>query len=151
VGELLVRGPGVAEEFRLPGVDSAVYRTGDLASVTPNGLLRLRGRSDTQLKRGGVRLDRTEIEDALTSHQAVSRAAVGVVHGEQQRLIAFLVGDRVDRAVIRAHLLERLPAVAVPDQILYTDALPQLPNGKIDRHELDRLAGDAWRARRRET
>ncbi|MFC4506821.1 MULTISPECIES: amino acid adenylation domain-containing protein [Streptomyces] len=136
-GELCIGGPGLAES--VPGP----YRTGDQVSVTADGELRFHGRTDHQLKLGGVRIERTEVEQALRAHRDVSAAAVGLGRaGGRKRLVGFVIpaGTTVDSRTIRAHLVERLPAVAVPSRIEPLSGFPSLPNGKLDRDALDRLA-----------
>jgi D-alanine--poly(phosphoribitol) ligase subunit 1 len=135
VGELGITGPGLADGEASP------YRTGDLVSRRDDGELLFHGRADHQLKLGGVRLERGEIEQALRSFPGVAAAAVGVGHPSgRARLTAYLVTDGFPRPALRAHLLERLPLAAIPARIQVVTALPLLPNGKVDHTELDRLA-----------
>ncbi|MFK3979526.1 amino acid adenylation domain-containing protein [Micromonospora sp. NPDC050397] len=140
VGEMWIGGPGVAD-----GADH--HRTGDLASVGPDGLLRFHGRVDDQLKLGGVRIALTEIERALTDYAGLAEGALGRVAtgGGRIELVAFVVaaGELPDTRAIRAFLLARLPAVAVPTRYVVLDRLPTQPNGKLDRGALDRLASAA--------
>ncbi|MBB5872710.1 non-ribosomal peptide synthetase component F [Allocatelliglobosispora scoriae] len=137
VGELCLAGPGLAEGEPSP------YRTGDLVSRRDDGELLFHGRADHQLKLGGVRVERAEIEQALRSFPGIEEAGVGVGHpAGRNRLTASLVAKAdVDRAEIRAHLLERLPIAAIPTRFLLLAELPRLPNGKLDHAELDRRAG----------
>ncbi|MFJ6195057.1 amino acid adenylation domain-containing protein [Micromonospora sp. NPDC092111] len=127
-GELCIRSPGVVS-------GESVYRTGDRASVGADGLLRYHGRIDEQLKVGGMRIEPAEIEHALMSHPAVLLAGVAVPY----QGVAFVVcPGPVDHRALRAHLLERLPAVAVPTVFERVERLPTLPNGKLDRRALSR-------------
>ncbi|WP_165947351.1 amino acid adenylation domain-containing protein [Micromonospora sp. 15K316] len=127
-GELCVCSPGVVS-------GGPVYRTGDRVSVGADGLLRYHGRIDEQLKVGGVRIEPAEIEHALMSHPAVLLAGVAVPY----QGVAFVVcAEPVDQQTLRAHLLDRLPAVAVPTVFERVPRLPSLPNGKLDRGALSR-------------
>jgi acyl-coenzyme A synthetase/AMP-(fatty) acid ligase len=138
MGELHIAGPGLADS--LPASE---YRTGDLVSVTDDGALRYHGRADRQLKLGGVRIERGEIEQALRGHGAVAAAGVGVSRvGGRLRPVGFVVpvGDGVDQRELRVHLLASLPSVAVPNRIDELAELPTLPNGKLDHYALDELA-----------
>ncbi|GAA3158501.1 amino acid adenylation domain-containing protein [Nonomuraea salmonea] len=132
VGELVISGPGLAE-----GVGDA-YRTGDLVSRRGDGALLFHGRADHQLKLSGARVERAEIEHAMAAFPGVREAAVGVTRG-LARLKGFLVTEqeRIDRRALRAHLLDRLPVVAVPAVFERVDGLPRLPNGKVDYTALD--------------
>jgi non-ribosomal peptide synthetase component F len=139
-GELHIGGPGLAE------LGSDLYRTGDIVSVTAEAELRFHGRADHQLKLGGMRVDRSEIEQALRTHPDVEAAAVGVcsVQG-RKKLVGFVspTNGEVDQRSLRAHLIERLPAVAVPSRIVPLSRLPVLPNGKLNHGAIDQLAHDA--------
>ncbi|MEQ4299857.1 amino acid adenylation domain-containing protein [Plantactinospora sp. B6F1] len=152
VGELYVGGPGVARPaspdadpdnspFRRVG-DEWLYRTGDLVAVGRDGSLTFHGRFDDQLKLGGVRVERMEIEQALAEAPGVVAAAVGVTTaGAQPRVVGFVVpGAARDTAGIRAFMLTRLPAAALPVRFEAVSTLPLLPNGKVDHGELDRRA-----------
>lgn len=137
IGELWIGGPGVA-------AGTGCHRTGDLASLGPDGLLRFHGRADDQLKLGGVRIELAEIEQALTGYAgitagALSRSSDG---GTRTGLVAFVVvaDQPLDTRALRAFLLARLPAVAVPTRYVVLDRLPTQPNGKLDRGALDRWA-----------
>ena len=129
-GELCISSPGVVS-------GGPVYRTGDRVSMGADGLLRYHGRVDEQLKVGGMRIEPAEIEHALMSHPAVLLAGVAV----PWQGVAFVVSaEPVDQKSLRAHLLDRLPAVAVPTVFVRVPRLPTLPNGKLDRSALGRAA-----------
>ncbi|NUT35321.1 MAG: AMP-binding protein [Hamadaea sp.] len=142
-GILHVSSPGLAEPETVALTvmnGRAFYRTGDLVSCRDDGTLIYHGRADDQLKLGGARIERAEIEHALAAAPGVALAAVGVAGS---RLIGYVVADadQFDRRAVRRHLLDAMPAAALPQQLILVDALPLLPNGKIDHGELDRLAG----------
>lgn len=115
------------------------YRTGDLARYSANGRIELIGRQDHQIKVRGFRLELAEIELALRECDQVQQAAVAV-HGEgnTQQLHAFLVlqGEGADTAAIKAQLATLLPAYMIPQHLHPIEALPLLPNGKVDRAAL---------------
>jgi amino acid adenylation domain-containing protein len=145
-GELLIGGLGVAlgylnrpeltaERFvpdpYEPG--SRLYRTGDLARWREDGDLDYLGRTDRQVKLRGNRIEPGEIEAAIGAHPGVAQAAV-VVAGEagDRRLVAYVLPDPVDAAVLRAHLATRLPDYLIPAAFVLVDDLPLTPNGKLD-------------------
>ncbi|MEV0272784.1 AMP-binding protein [Hamadaea sp. NPDC050747] len=143
-GVLHVHGPGLAEPDTVPRTTldgHAFYRTGDLVTHRADGALLYHGRGDDQLKLGGMRIERAEVEHALTGAPGIAYAAVGVADG---RLVGYVVathlGGEVDRRAVRRHLLDALPAAALPLRLIILDELPQLPNGKIDHADLDRRA-----------
>ena len=119
-----------------------LYRTGDLARRRTDGTVEYLGRLDHQVKVRGFRIELGEIEAALAQHSAV-REAVVVVRTEaagQQRLVGYVTSADPSRPApaeeLRADLLEHLPEHMVPPVLVALEALPQLPNGKIDRKAL---------------
>ncbi|MFD6198553.1 amino acid adenylation domain-containing protein [Mycobacteriaceae bacterium NPDC060252] len=124
----------------MPG--ARIYRTGDRARFLPDGTIEFLGRVDNQLKIRGRRIAPEEIENALTAHPAVRRAAV---MGQGDRLVAYCACD--DSALtwlqLRDWLRARLPEHLVPPAGTILDALPQLPSGKIDRAAVQRIPVEA--------
>jgi amino acid adenylation domain-containing protein len=124
----------------------AVYRTGDLGRLDDDGALRLVGRVDTQVKVRGRRVVLGEVEDALLQLEVVDDAVVvaGRDAAGHTTIVAHLVvDDGVTTDRVRAELAERVPAQMVPAAFVLHDALPQLPNGKLDRHALVGSGGGA--------
>lgn len=152
VGELRVGGPIVArgyhrapaltaDRFRPDGsaAGARVYRTGDTARVLAGGEIEYLGRMDHQLKIRGVRVDPSDVEDALLGHPSVIRAAVtGMAEaGGAMTLVAFVVVEKTfDPERLRAHLGTLLPSVAIPSLIVPVEALALTANGKVDRARL---------------
>ncbi|WP_051819195.1 AMP-binding protein [Streptomyces sp. NRRL S-920] len=148
-GELYLAGPGLAvaggraDRFVIrDGV--RCFRTGDLVTVRGDGALLFHGRTDHQLKLGGMRVERAEIEQALTSCDGIIEAGVGVTGTARTRPIGFVVteGGALDERRIRTQLLSRLPTTALPARVVAVPALPRLPNGKVDYRALDHRASD---------
>jgi amino acid adenylation domain-containing protein len=159
VGELYVGGVGVARGYLgRPGLTAArflpdpfaatpgarMYATGDLARRRGGGGdgggggmdLAFVGRLDEQVKIRGVRIELGEVEAALASVPGV-RTAAAAVH--EQRLVGYVVpapGREVDPAEVRRQAAARLPQHLVPRAVVALPALPQTPNGKVDRAAL---------------
>ncbi|MFD3542270.1 amino acid adenylation domain-containing protein [Streptomyces sp. NPDC058662] len=133
-----VNRPDLTERSFVPNPfgPGRLYRTGDLAVLREDGVLLYRGRLDHQVKVHGFRIEPGEIESVLLSHPAVARAAVTAPQDEagQRRLVAHVVaeGAPVPDAELADWLRERLPAYMVPAHYTRLDALPLLPNGKLD-------------------
>ncbi|MEV5981036.1 amino acid adenylation domain-containing protein [Streptomyces sp. NPDC052114] len=142
--ELCVAGPGLADAAsardRFVTLDGTrCFRTGDLATVRDDGALLFHGRRDHQLKLGGLRVERAEIEQALVACDGVVEAGVGVTATARPRPVGFVVTTDEDLDVqrIRTQLLRSLPTTALPARVIAVPALPRLPNGKVDHAALD--------------
>jgi thioesterase domain-containing protein/acyl carrier protein len=126
-----------------------LYRTGDLGLVLPGGDIVCVGRTDTQVKVRGHRVETAEVELALLTaardgHPGLREAAVvDRSHpGGDTFLAAFLVGDpnRVDVDALRARLRAVLPEYMAPTRFGWLPALPLTPSGKRDDAALRRIA-----------
>lgn len=118
-----------------------IYKTGDLVYRNDQGYLVFVGRSDSQIKVRGVRVELSEIETILLDHPDVEHAVV-VFRGtsETKQLIAFvkLIQDSKinDDVKLRNYLDEKLPSYYMPDYIVFIPEFPVSPSGKLDREKL---------------
>jgi D-alanine--poly(phosphoribitol) ligase subunit 1 len=135
-----LRAPFV--DFQPPdGPTRSVYRTGDLGLRSASGEIEIRGRLDDQVKINGVRIELLEVKSAIASFAGVRDVFVCTTGtGYQRSLVAVIEAARDMAAPLSVHLRRLLPAAMVPSRILTLPALPRLPNGKLDRTELSRLA-----------
>jgi yersiniabactin nonribosomal peptide synthetase len=120
------------------------YRTGDRARYRPGGMLEFLGRTDNQVKVRGHRIELGEIQAALSTHPAVSRALAFIV-GAPTISIAAAVTVTAGHArprpdQLRAYAEQALPDYMVPSVIVVQDALPMSANGKVDVKALQSLA-----------
>lgn len=120
--------------------DARMYRTGDRGRWRNDGLLEHLGRLDFQVKVRGFRIELGDIEARLLEHPGVAACVVMAredVPGDV-RLVAYVAtrDGFADEAALRAHLRDGLPPYMLPQHLLLLDALPLLPNGKINRHAL---------------
>jgi amino acid adenylation domain-containing protein len=168
VGELYIAGAGLArgylgrsgltaERFVANPFDqfsdsgSRMYRSGDLARWTEDGVLEYLGRADAQIKVRGFRIELGEIEAALLSIPGIAQCTVQA-RGEDsaKQLVAYLVAAAVvtayeganttaeegatllETSSLSARLSETLPDYMVPAAFVVLESLPLTPNGKLD-------------------
>ncbi|MGW4020935.1 amino acid adenylation domain-containing protein [Streptomyces sp. NPDC005009] len=126
----------VPDPYGPPG--ARMYRTGDVARLTPEGELQHLGRVDTQVKIRGYRIEPGEVEAALTAHPRIAQAAVVVQHNGDSTpdLVAYLVPDHGGTTPppeeLREHVATLLPDYMVPAAYVPLERLPLSPNGKLD-------------------
>ncbi|MFF8657460.1 non-ribosomal peptide synthetase [Streptomyces huasconensis] len=155
-GDLYVAGRGVAlgylgrpaltaqrfvpDPYGPPG--ALMYRTGDRARWTEDGVLAYEGRDDDQVKVRGFRIEPGEVEAALGGHPAVAHAAVAArpEPSGDRTLTAHLAArpgaPGLDAKALRQYLVALLPGHLVPAEFHFWDALPRTANGKLDRAAL---------------
>ncbi len=126
------------------GTGRTFYRTGDLATRADDGLLRLAGRLDHQVKVSGVRTNLAAVEAVLRDADGVADAVVVALPDDVagHRLHA-VVQRRPDAAVnsllLRSHAAPRLPRTAIPRAYSIADEpLPRTATGKVDRQAVTR-------------
>jgi amino acid adenylation domain-containing protein len=150
-GEVFVGGEGItrgylnrpeltAEKFipnPFAGTGTRLYRTGDVARWLSDGNIEFLGRVDHQVKIRGYRIELGEIETVLRQHSAVKECVVAAREDEpgNKRLVAYLVTNAQPGPTVtelRAFIKDRLPDYMVPAVFVTLDALPLMPNGKVD-------------------
>ncbi|MFD4636178.1 amino acid adenylation domain-containing protein [Lentzea sp. NPDC058436] len=147
VGELYVGGAGVARGYwNRPDLTAArfvadpfgpaggrLYRTGDLVRRDARGELECLGRTDSQVKVRGYRVELEEVESALTRLPDVREAVVVL---RDDRLTAYVTPASCSATRLRGAVRRELPDHMVPDVFVSLDALPLASNGKVDRRAL---------------
>jgi len=139
-GELWIHSPGrMRGYYRDPAASSAVLHpngwlaTGDLARQEPDGAVFLLGRTRELIIRSGFNVYPLEVETALNAHPAVVQSAVvgRPLPGAEEEVVAYVEAHGVDAAALQAWLLLRLAPYKRPARIVFMDALPAAPSGKI--------------------
>jgi fatty-acyl-CoA synthase len=152
-GELECRGPWVAKQyFRTdePGEnfsDDGWLRTGDIASISPLGYLRLVDRTKDLVKSGGEWISSVDLENEIMGNPKVAEAAViAVPHPRwSERPLACVVvreGETLTREELLDFLRERLPSWQVPDDVVFIDEVPKTSVGKFSKKTLRERFGD---------
>jgi amino acid adenylation domain-containing protein len=151
-GELWIGGVGLARGYRGDPKQTAerfvvnadgvrLYRTGDFARWTLDGLIEFGDRLDNQIKLRGFRIELEEIELRLRSHPDIQDTAVVLQDfgGNDQRLVAHIVyaaGEMPTNTELRKHLRQSLPDYMLPQQFNVLEKLPLLASGKVNRKHL---------------
>ncbi|OAL43668.1 hypothetical protein IQ07DRAFT_291854 [Pyrenochaeta sp. DS3sAY3a] len=147
VGELVIGGPQVAEEYlNRPELTSAsfidhpeygrLYRTGDLAKLHPDGNMECLGRVVAgQVKLRGQRVELGEIEKIMMKVDGCRTVTVMII---EETLIAFCAtgSSKISSEQVLQLCQTWLPTFMVPSEILFVPTMPQLPSGKVDRGAL---------------
>ena len=149
VGTVYIRAPGSGrfEYFKAPGKTSGAYRgdhftLGDHGYFDEDGYLFLTGRSAELIISGGVNVYPAEVDAVLLMHPAVADVAtVGVPDeewGESVKSVVLLKpGSAASDALadeLRTHCRDHLAGYKCPRSVEFTDELPRMPSGKIQRH-----------------
>ncbi|MGW2544857.1 non-ribosomal peptide synthetase [Kitasatospora sp. NPDC001574] len=138
----LTAGRFVADPFTTePG--ARMYRTGDQARRSAEGLLEYVGRVDRQVKLRGFRVELGEVEHALAALDGVTAAAATVYEAApgDVRLAGYVTGG-ARPAELLAELRRTVPAHLVPATVTVLAALPLTPNGKVDHRALPAPSAD---------
>ncbi|RDI50183.1 non-ribosomal peptide synthetase [Nocardia mexicana] len=123
------------------GSGERMYRTGDLVKWGPHGELDYVGRTDSQVKLRGQRIELGDIESALLTCPGVAQTVVLLREDTpgDQRLVAYLIagsGAVLDPGAIRDDLRKALPAYMIPAAFVIVDDIPRTSSDKIDRKAL---------------
>jgi amino acid adenylation domain-containing protein len=155
-GELHIGGDGLARGYLnradltaerfIPnpfnaGPGARLYKTGDLASYLPDGMVKFLGRTDHQVKLRGFRIELGEIEAALKRGPDVQDGVVVVREDTpgDKRLVAYVVlarGRESSLGELRGFLKEKLPEYMIPSAFVRLNDLPLTRHGKVDRQSL---------------
>jgi fatty-acyl-CoA synthase len=148
MGEIVVRGPRIMKGYwsdqqktsQALTVDGWL-RTGDMGWMDEEGYIYLGGRADDMIIRGGENISPEEVEDVLHSHPKVEEAAViGIPDpewGQQPRaIVALKKGEDATPEEIIEHCHSRLSGFKRPRSVVFVDALPRNPLGKILKKKL---------------
>jgi acyl-CoA synthetase (AMP-forming)/AMP-acid ligase II len=122
-------------------VFDGLMNSGDLGHVDSEGRLFIDGREDDMIVSGGENVFPLEVADVLARHEAVADVAVFGVEDEKfgQRLRAYVVkagGSDPSEDELKDHVKTNLERYKVPRDVVFVEAIPRNPTGKILRREL---------------
>ena len=154
-GEIIVCGPAVSKGylnnpektaeafFEFEGLPA--YHTGDVGSMTDEGLLLYGGRMDFQIKFNGFRIELEDVSQNLNKSKYIGSAVAVPRYNKDhkvQNLLAYVilkdgVAEQFEREIditkaIKEDLQDIMMSYMMPSKFLYRETLPLTPNGKID-------------------
>jgi fatty-acyl-CoA synthase len=146
-GELQAVGPWIAAEYYKDprGAESFTkdgwLRTGDVATISADGYIRLVDRTKDLIKSGGEWISSVELENEIMAHPAVAEAAVIGVASEKwsERPLACVVskpGSSVTKQEIIEFLTPRVAKWWLPDDVVFIDEVPKTSVGKFSKKDL---------------
>jgi fatty-acyl-CoA synthase len=156
-GSLKVRGPWVASGYygmsQEPGSegcpvdDKGWFDSGDVATIDPNGFMKITDRTKDVIKSGGEWVSSIDIENAALSHETIAEAAaIGRYHPrwtERPLLVAVLnPGASATSAEIITFLKDKLHKWSLPDDVVFVDELPHTATGKLNKLALRKSLED---------
>jgi fatty-acyl-CoA synthase len=156
LGEIQLRGPWVAGSYyNFPEnsdkwTSDGWFRTGDVATIDPEGYIKIADRTKDLIKSGGEWISSVDLENALVGHPAIREAAVIAVHHPKwlERPVAVLVARENERPApedLRAFLESRFAKWQLPDAFVYVSELPHTSTGKLLKSELRKQFKDwSW-------
>ncbi len=132
--------PAPGQPAGLPNPEMAVW-SGDTVRMDEEGYLYFVGRSDAMIKTSGYRVSPEEIEEVVYAIGGIeTAAAVGVPHADLGQAVVLIVralpGSTISAADIQHACRRALPNFMQPAAIVFRDDMPQNPNGKINRPQL---------------
>lgn len=142
MGELQVRGPWIAADYydrpdsRASFTEDGWFRTGDVATIDPEGYVKITDRTKDLIKSGGEWISSVDLENALMGHPAVAEAAViAVPHPKwQERPLAVVVlkeGAQATEEELIQYLAPRFAKWWLPDGVVFVEEIPRTSAGKF--------------------
>jgi fatty-acyl-CoA synthase len=146
MGELLIRGPWIANEYYKDERTKDAFRdgwlhTGDVVTIDEEGFIQIVDRTKDMIKSGGEWISSVELENALMAHEDIFEAAVvSVPHPKwQERPVACVVlkeGKTLTKEEIIDFLKPQFVSWWLPDDVIFLDEIPKTSVGKFLKRKL---------------
>ena len=114
-----------------------IYKTGDLGRYNEKGILQFCGRKDRQIKHLGHRIELEEIELCAKAIDGITDCIA--MYDAVKAILYLVYCGNVDKKEIIMHYRENIPSFMVPRKVINVEAIPYLPNGKIDVNKVKKL------------
>nr|VFK13347.1 MAG: fatty-acyl-CoA synthase [Candidatus Kentron sp. LFY] len=152
VGELLIAGPHICSGYwnnpsaTAKAIEDGWFRTGDMAYRDADGFYYIVGRFKDMIISGGENIYAAEVEAAFLEHPDVMEVAlIGQADEKFGEVGLMIVVPRPDKSPTVEELLkaceQRLARYKIPNRVIFTDALPYSPYGKVQKAELRKNFG----------
>jgi len=147
-GKLWAKGAAVVQRYLKHDIDAVDkdgwFDTGDVATINPDGYVRITDRSKDVIKSGGEWISSIALENAAVAHpQVAEAAAIGIPHPKwDERPILVVVpidGPKPDPREILDLVAEHFAKWQIPDDVVFVSELPHTATGKISKLELRKI------------
>ncbi|MCB9420291.1 MAG: long-chain fatty acid--CoA ligase [Ardenticatenaceae bacterium] len=146
-GELLIKGPHVTTgywhnpEATAQSLVDGWFHTGDMARMDEDGFFTIVGRFKDMIISGGENVYAAEVEAVFREHTAVAEAALIGQPDDKWGEIGLMItvlkpGQTVSEAELQDFCRQRLARYKVPKEVIFVDALPYSPYGKVEKMKL---------------
>jgi acyl-CoA synthetase (AMP-forming)/AMP-acid ligase II len=151
-GEIAIASPGVMLGYwnnhaaTAEAIRNGWLHTGDIGESDDDGFIYVVDRLKDMIVSGGENIYSREVEEVLTNHAAISEAAVIGAPDKRwgETVVAFVVkrpGVEVSEEAITEHCRRLIAGYKRPKRFYFVDALPKLPNGKVEKFKLRESLG----------
>ncbi|MEE8189954.1 MAG: long-chain-fatty-acid--CoA ligase [Kiloniellales bacterium] len=151
-GELLARGPYIMSAYYNNEAANETafdaegwFRTGDVATIDPDGYLQITDRTKDLIKSGGEWISSIDLENAVMAHPGVAEAAaIARPHpkwGERPLLVVVAApgaagGAAPGKDEILGFLSDKVARWWLPDDVVFVEELPHTATGKVSKTKL---------------
>ena len=147
IGEIVHRSPQLLQgyfhddERTAAAFEGGWFHSGDLATIDDEGYISVVDRKKDMIKTGGENVASREVEEAIYKLEGVSEVAViGLPHPKWVEAVVAVVvaknGVQLDEAAVLTHCARSLAPFKMPKSVLFAEALPKNPSGKLLKREL---------------
>lgn len=154
MGELQVRGPWIISQYFKRDVtddymtDDGWFRTGDVSTIDPHGIMTITDRTKDLVKSGGEWISSVELENVLMGHPKVMEAAVIAIPDDKwaERPLAAVVptkdGYDVTADELKAYLATKVAKFWIPEDFVFITEIPKTSVGKFSKATLRKMYAD---------
>lgn len=153
-GEILLRGPWIADEYykdpvrSKPSFEGGWFHTGDVGTLDEEGYVRLVDRTRDLVKSGGEWISSVDLENLIMAHPAIAEAAViGIPHAKWVErplgCVTLRPGQTVTEEALKVFLKDKVKATWwIPDHFVFLDQIPKTSVGKFSKKDLREMVAD---------